>query len=46
VPWRITPGFAAFAEEAQCVPLAQGVHPLAAVLRTAQPLAMVELQGG
>jgi len=42
-PWQITPAFAAFAADAQRQPLAQSSHPLAQVLRTAQPACMAEL---
>ncbi|MCC7100597.1 MAG: HDOD domain-containing protein [Rubrivivax sp.] len=44
-PWQITPAFAAIAEDAQQVPLAGSAHPLAAVLRAAQPPCMAELLG-
>ncbi len=45
-PWEITPGFAAFAADAQKRTLALSSHPLAAVLRAAEGPCMTELQGG
>jgi hypothetical protein len=42
-PWSITPGFAAFAAEAQTVPLQAAAHPLAVVLHAAQGPCRAEL---
>ncbi len=41
--WSITPGFAAFAAEAQTVPLPAAAHPLAVVLHAAQGPCRAEL---
>ncbi|MFT3816904.1 MAG: HDOD domain-containing protein [Rubrivivax sp.] len=44
--WPITPGFAAFAAEAQTVPLQAAAHPLAVVLHAAQGPCRAELAAG